>query len=119
MEKLEVELADGTKKQGFVIYSLGNFMADQNKQYTRDSAILNIQITKKVTGGISIDKVTYTPIYFYKNTNVSKQQYKILDINDTIASYEANIDTSIGKTTYNTLVKELKNIKNIIGDEIK
>lgn len=119
MEKLEVELADGTKKQGFVIYSLGNFMADQNKQYTRDSAILNIQITKKVTGGISIDKATYTPIYYYKNENVSKQKYKILDINDAIQSYEANVDTSIGKNTYNTLVKELKNIKNIIGDEIK
>ena len=119
MEKINVKLDDENEKQGFVIYSLGNFMADQNKQYTRDSAILNIQITKKAVGGISIDKVTYTPIYFYKNTNVSKQQYKILDINDTIASYEANIDTSIGKTTYNTLVKELKNIKNIIGDEIK
>lgn len=118
MEKVDVELEDGTKKQGFVIYSLGNFMADQNKQYTRDSAILNIQITKKVDGNISIDKVTYTPIYYYKNSNVTNKKFKIIDINETIANYEAGIDKSIGKTMYNTLVTELKNIKKIIGDEI-
>ena len=47
MEKRTVTLADGTKKDGFVIYSLGNFMSGQNANYTRQSVILDIQLTKK------------------------------------------------------------------------
>ena len=120
MEKRTIKLEDGTTKDGFIVYSLGNFMADQNAKYTRDSAILNLTITKDAeTGKISIDSATYTPIYYYKDTSVSKHKYKILDIETTIASYEANVDTSIGKNTYNTLVTELSNIKKILGDEIK
>jgi poly-gamma-glutamate synthesis protein (capsule biosynthesis protein) len=119
MEKRTITLEDGTTKDGFVVYSLGNFMADQNAQYTRDSAILNLSITKSAeTGKISIDSVTYTPIYYYKNTSVSKQKFKILDIESTIAAYEADVDTSIGKSMYNTLVTELKHIKKVLGDEI-
>lgn len=120
MEKRTIKLDDGTKKDGFVIYSLGNFLANQNYKYTSDSAILNLQITKKAeTGKISIDKATYTPTYIYKDTSKSKQKFKILDIESTIEAYDANYDKSIGKTMYNTLKTELKNIKNIIGKEIK
>ena len=119
MEKRTITLEDGTTKDGFVVYSLGNFMADQNAAYTRDSAILNLQITKNAeTGKISIDSATYTPIYYYKDTSKSKQKFKILDIETTIAAYDAGVDRSIGKSMYNTLVTELKNIKKILGDEI-
>ena len=120
MEKREVELADGTKKEGFVVYSLGNFMADQRAAYTRDSALLNLNITvDKSNGKVAINSATYTPTYYYKNTAVSKKKFKVLDINNTIAAYDANVDKSIGKTMYNTLTTELKNIKKILGDEIK
>ena len=120
MEKRTIELEDGTEKEVFVIYSLGNFLADQGYKYTRDSAILNLQITKSgETGKISIDKATYTPIYIYKDRSKSKQKFKLLDIEKTIEAYDADYDTSIGKTMYNTLKTELKNIKNIIGKEIK
>ena len=120
MKKRTIELEDGTEKEGFVIYSLGNFLADQTYKYTRDSAILNLEITKiGETGKISIDKATYTPIYIYKDRSKSKQRFKLLDIEKTIEAYEAGYDTSIGKTMYNTLKTELKNIKSIIGKEIK
>ncbi|MBR6504192.1 MAG: CapA family protein [Clostridia bacterium] len=120
MEKRTIELADGSTKEGFVIYSLGNFMANQNYKYTQDSAILNLSITKNgQTNKITIDSATYTPIYIYKDKSKSKQKFRLLDIETTIKSYDEGIDTSIGKTTYNTLVNELKNIKTIIGEEIK
>ncbi len=120
MEKRTIKLEDGTTKDGFVVYSLGNFMANQNYKYTQDSAILNLSITKNTeTGKITINTATYTPIYMYKDTSKSKKKFKILDIEKTIAAYEADADKSIGKTTYNTLVTELKNIKRILGDEIK
>ena len=117
---LECKLDDGTEKEGFVIYSLGNFLADQTYKYTRDSAILNLEITKNgETGKISIDSATYTPIYIYKDRSKTKQRFKLLDIETTIEAYKAGYNTSIDKTTYNTLVTELKNIKKIIGKEIK
>ena len=120
MEKRNIKLEDGTEKEGFVIYSLGNFLADQGYQYTRDSAILNLKISKNgETGKISIDSVKYTPIYIYNNRSKSKQRFKLLDIEKTIEAYDAGYDTSIGKTTYNKLTTELKNIKKIIGKEIK
>ena len=120
MEKRTIKLDDGTTKDGFVIYSLGNFMANQNYKYTSDSAILKLQITKNgQTGKISIDTVTYTPTYFYKNTSKSTKKFKILDIEQNIKAYEAKADGAISKSTYTTLKTELANIKKIIGDEIK
>lgn len=118
MEKREIKLDDGTTKDGFVVYALGNLLADQNKKYTRSSAILNLNITKNADGKISINQATYTPVYTYKNTNVSTHKFKIVDLENAIASYEANYDTSIGKTVYNTFKTELENIKKIIGEEI-
>ena len=119
MEKKTVKLEDGTEKECFVIYSLGNFMSGQVYTYTKDSAILKLQITKNgETNKISIDSATYTPIYMYKNASKSTHKLKILDIEKNIKNYK-NGDTSIGKTTYNTLQAELKNIKRLIGKEIK
>ena len=120
MEKREIKLDDGTKKQGFIVYSLGNFLADQAKAYTRDTAILNLEITKPAnSNNISINKATYTPIYIYKNPSVSKKKISLLDINQEVESYKAGYNKKLGKSTYNTLVKEQKNIKKILGKEIK
>lgn len=118
MEKRTVTLADGTTKDGFVIYSLGNFISGQTKTNTKNSIILNLQITKNgETGKINIDKATYTPIYMYKKSS-GTQKYKLLDIEKSINLYEQGVDTSIGQTTYNTLKTELEKIKNIVGEEI-
>ena len=118
MEKKTITLQDGTTKDVFVVYALGNFTADQRDEITRDSAILNLTITKNSNGKISIDKVNYIPIYMYKNTNVSTHKFKILDIEKTIKDYEEGKNTSINSTVYNNLKKQLEKIKSILGDEI-
>lgn len=114
MEKREVTLADGTKKQGFVIYSLGNFVSGQVKAGTRQSIILNIVLTKSgKTGKINIDSVDYTPIYTFKGAH-----YKILDMQKTIESFN-NGDTTFGNGTISTLKSELEQVKNRMGEPIK
>lgn len=118
MEKRTITLEDGTEKEVFVVYALGNFTADQRDEITRDSAILNLTITKNLDGKISIDTVDYVPIYMYKNTNVSTHKFKILDIEKSIYKYEAGLDTSITSSTYNNLKTQLEKIKNILGEEI-
>lgn len=119
MEKRTVTLEDGSTKDGFVIYSLGNFMSGQVKENTKNSIILDLKITKKAQDGkISIDSVNYTPIYMYKSTAKTKA-YKILDIESSISKYDTEKDTSIGQKTYNTLQTELTKIKNTMGEPIK
>lgn len=119
MEKRTITLEDGSTKDGFVIYSLGNFMSGQVKENTKNSIILDLKITKKAQDGkISIDSVNYTPIYMYKSTAKTKA-YKILDIENSISKYDLDQDTSIGQKTYNTLQTELTKIKNTMGEPIK
>lgn len=116
MEKRTITLEDGTTKDGFVIYSLGNFISGQVKDLTRDTAILNLTITKNgETGKISIDDVNYTPLYMYKSS-ASTQAYKLIDINKTISAYEEGSSTSVSSSVYNTLVAELEKIKKILGE---
>lgn len=114
MEKRSVTLADGTVKDCFVVYALGNFICDQNSENTRNSIILNLDITKNTDGKISIDKVDYVPIYMYKNSNLSIRKMKLLDIEKSISDYENGVDTSISSSTYTLLKDELENIKEII-----
>ena len=118
MEKKTITLDDGTTTDVFVVYALGNFTADQRDEITRDSAILNLNITKNVDGNISINKVDYVPIYMYKNSNAKSHKFKILDIEKSIAKYESGDTSSISPTVYTNLKTQLEKIKSILGDEI-
>ena len=121
MHRYTINLDDGTQKNCFVAYSLGNFMADQTKTNTTSSIILNIQLTKHINEkgnkSITIDNIGYYPIYFYKNTSLNTNKFRILDINDYIKDYESANTKSISKNLYNTLVNAKNNIANIVGDD--
>ena len=119
MEKREVTLSDGTTKDGFVVYSLGNFLADQSKKYSRSSAILNLNITKNEDGKISINTAKYTPIYIFKDKSKSTNKFKIINLKNTVAAYEAGYTEDINQATYSTLKNELSNVQTLLGDEIK
>ena len=117
MEKRTITLADGSTKDGFVIYSLGNFISGQVKENTKNTIILDLQITKHAEGNITIDSAKYTPLYMYKSSKGSTKKYKLLDIEKTISNYENGADMSIGSSTYNTLNTELQKIYKTIGSE--
>lgn len=116
MEKRTVTLSDGTKKDGFVIYSLGNFISAQKDKYTKDSIILNLKITKHSQGNITIDSYDYTPIYMQDNGANAKNRYELVDLEKKIKDYE-NGDKSITATAYKTYVAELKNVKTALGED--
>lgn len=115
MEKRTVTLEDGSTQDGFIIYSLGNFISDQNADNTRTSIILDLKITKHTDSSITIDEVNYIPIYMYKNNSASNKKMKLLDINKTISLYENRTDTSIGESMYTFLKGELNIISNILN----
>lgn len=115
MEKRTVTLEDGSTQDGFIIYSLGNFISDQNADNTRTSIILDLQITKHTDESVTIDNVSYTPIYMYKDSSSTTKKMKLLDINKTISLYEAGSDTSIGESMYTFLKGELTKISEILN----
>lgn len=120
MEKRTITLEDGTMKDGFVIYSLGNFVSGQIYANTKSTVILDIQITKNSEGKISIDTINYTPVYLYDAGSGSKSRtrYTLIDVEQAIADYENGENNSVSKSLYNTLKSELTSIKKHVGDEI-
>ena len=72
MEQKEVSFENGSQKDTFIIYSLGNFISGQVKNYTKQSIILNLQITKHYGKNkkISIDSVSYKPIYMFDKNGI-------------------------------------------------
>ena len=120
MQRRTITLEDGTNKDGFVIYSLGNFVSGQIYANTKSTVILDIQITKGNDGKISIDSINYTPVYLYdKGANSNpRTRYTLIDIEKSISDYENGNDSNITKSLYNTLKDELTNIKKTVGQEI-
>lgn len=54
---------DGTQRQGFVCYSLGNFISSQTKENTNVTAVLTLELTKDHESGVSaVTGWTYQPM---------------------------------------------------------
>ena len=118
MEMKEVTLDDGSKREGFVIYSMGNFFSAQIQEYTRDTLIVNVEVRKNgQTGEITIDKANYTPVYVYDNGTNAKDRYELLDIENIISEYESG-NSEYSESMYNLMKSELKKITEIVGPEI-
>ena len=115
LEKRTITLADGSTKDGFVIYSLGNFMSGQVIENTMNSIILRLKITKHSDGKISIDSYDYVPIFMYDKGAGQDNRYKILDIEKCISDYESG-KGNISKELYDRLVTAKKMIDRVLAE---
>lgn len=114
MESKEILLSNGELKNGFVIYSLGNFMSGQTKANTRNSIILKLDIIKEgSTGNLRFENIDYIPIYTYTYPNF--KNYKVLDIRKAIQNYEDGTNSLISRNTYDLLNKELEHVNYTVG----
>ena len=114
MESKEILLSNGELKNGFVIYSLGNFMSGQTKANTRNSIILKLDIIKEgSTGNLRFENIDYIPIYTYTYPNF--KNYKVLDIRKAIQNYEDGTNSLISRNTYDLLNKELEYVNYTVG----
>ena len=116
MEKRNITLDDGTQKEVFVVYALGNFISGQVKPHTKSTAILDLEITKNgKTEKISIDKVDYTPVYCNDKGGNVPNRYELLDIKNEIKQYEQGT-SNITASLYKTLKNELSNFEEVFGN---
>lgn len=100
-----VPLEDGTEKQAFVIYSLGNFVSHQSDYYTKLGAVATVTVTKKGEEK-KIESGKITPIYTYITTVGGRKQFKVVPLERAIYEYEKGVAT-YSASEYNSFKKML------------
>ena len=81
-------LEDG--RQGFVCYSLGNFISSQNDEYTDTTAVLTLELARdNETGEAQVTGYSYAPMYMLDREAGAKPRFQLLDVYETLASGEA------------------------------
>ena len=81
-------LEDG--RQGFVCYSLGNFISSQNDEYTDTTAVLTLELTRdNETGETQVTGYSYAPMYMLDREAGAKPRFQLLDIYETLEAGEA------------------------------
>jgi poly-gamma-glutamate synthesis protein (capsule biosynthesis protein) len=122
MEYRTVTDDDGVEHTGFVCFSLGNFISGQTLEvcgpYTQDTAILNLTLTVDgASGEASISDISYIPLYFLNRGSSADPEYRMYNIQQAVADYEAGTpDEFVDETVYNTLVQAAEDLKTIFGE---
>lgn len=109
------EMAFDKEKGTFVAYSLGDFFGDATRSGTAYSVILELEITKDNTTGITkVTDFTYTPIYTVQDDT---GLLRVVRLKEAIDSYEANRIGRVNAETYESMLYGLERIKNRINPE--
>lgn len=99
----------------FVAYSLGDFFGDAARAGSEYSVILDLEITKDNTSGITkITNFSYTPIFTVHDQHLSS---RVLRIHEAIAAYESGYINKVSKETYNAMQYALQRIEARITGE--
>ena len=81
MERRPVTLEDGSEKEIFIIYSLGNFISNQREQYRDSGVIIDLEIIKNYDQNtIQLANIAYTPTWVYRFLNNGKSDFRVLPV---------------------------------------
>lgn len=116
----EVTLADGTVKNCFVAYGLGDFYTDPEQDSAKESVILNLEFERNDEGVVSITDANYYPIY--QNITVDEdgqKHFEIQDLYGTIAEiHRKDTMSSAEAEHFNTLLAALETIHTYAPEEL-
>ncbi len=86
MELRTVTMPDGTEKQGFVCYSLGNFISAQNDPLTDTTVVLTLELKKDLeTNETTIEGFNYRPMLMLDREAGAEVRFQLLDVYAEIA----------------------------------
>lgn len=103
-------LPDG--RQGFVCYSLGNFISSQTKPDTDTTAVLTLELTRdNETGEAQVTDYSYAPMYMLHRTAGTSPRFELLDIHTALASGET------GESLRQKLNHALETCHSVFGEE--
>jgi len=70
---------NGKLDTGFVAYSMGNFVSNQQKRYTDVGLVLSLSLTKNFrNGSLSISDADYVPAWVFKGQHNGKNEFIVL-----------------------------------------
>lgn len=114
IEPMEV-VQNSNGENVFIAYSLGNYISYLGYDLSNLELILNIQIRKDgETGKVTLDKVTYTPIYVLDNGRKAENRFELVDIKKIARQYVYENSEILTKKQYNKLIDGLEKIEEII-----
>lgn len=103
-------LADG--RQGFVCYSLGNFISSQTKPNTDTTAVLTLTLTRdNETGETQVTDYAYVPLYMLRRAAGASPRFELVDIHAALHSGET------GEALRQKLSKALETCHTVFGPE--
>lgn len=115
---------DGQERQGFVIYSLGNFISNQNFEdhrkdlATKTTAILDLELTKDPEGNTTLTDVRYTPYYMvHRNNKPVGERRHLVNVNQAIADYDAGNGGIVDGRIYKQLQEALDLCHEVLGPD--
>ena len=112
MELRTVEDQDGGTHQGFVCYSLGNFISSQNYDLTDTTVALTLELTKDHETGITeVTGFSYTPLFMLDREEGASPRFELVDVYAALASGEAS------QTMEERLRQVIEDCHTILGPE--
>lgn len=103
-------LPDG--RQGFVCYSLGNFISSQTKPNTNVTAVLTLTLTRdNETGEAQVSDYAYAPMYMLHRAEGASPRFELVDIRAALDSGET------GDALGQKLTKALETCRAVFGEE--
>ena len=113
----KVTLEDGTEKEAFVIYSLGNFVSHQSDYYTKLGAVASVTVSKKGNDKNLVEHKV-TPIYTYIKNIGGRKNFKVVPLEKAIYEYDNGVST-YSQNEYNSFKKMLTDASSVYEKFIK
>ena len=114
----KVELSDGSSKQCFVAYGLGDFYTDPARENARQSLILNLEFSRDDSGRVTITNANYVPIYNHITEENGVRQFHLLDVYENLAELKRVDMTSVQAELFNELLDTIDTMHNYGGEEL-
>lgn len=104
-ERITVREPDGSKRDGLIIYSMGNFISNQTGNGTNIGVIFGVEINKHMPEGtIELKKITTIPTWVHIDGARDKRKYRVLPLEQTI---KARSDKRLSTKQYQAMKKML------------
>jgi poly-gamma-glutamate capsule biosynthesis protein CapA/YwtB (metallophosphatase superfamily) len=100
---------DGSKRTGFVAYSLGNFISAQRHEYKDVGGILKLTIHKRADGKTVLESPEFIPTYVHYYRKTGKRHYVIYPLPQ-ILQAKAKADPLLNADMYRYLQRIYKEI---------
>ncbi len=112
VEQRHIKLADGSRNDAVIAYSLGDFSAAEAGEYNM-SIILNLEITRNhATGEARITHVGYIPIAGVDLGSDEQDRYAVLNVDNAIDLYESNYYDRVSNSVYQAILKGKEDLEN-------